>query len=501
MSRTVLLCVDGGDFRVAQNLVASGGMPVTKRLLEQGSVVHMTTCADVMEPSVWGPILSGQPVGNVALVHFEEFDPATMGTTFRREATTEPLWAHLPGRGQGALSLDAPEIHPNPLSAAAEACCWHVHAPDHRPVFTDRGLKARLRTLGRPPRLANPTELSLPYEHQIVAYLEGSLRYRTRTLEAIGFERPFTCAGVHELHTAVHALGHHGPDPHWFAPERRDPGLLSVPYDAVDKLIGSVLERAAAANIVLVFARGGRPADHCGHLLEGLLERAGLLRRRLDAGQTGGERLTRPGLAERVRGTLPDATRERIALRVLPISVQHRLAARRFRDHYAWDQTQVFPVPSWTEGLLRINLAGREAQGIVAPHEAEPLIAAVRQLLAEMVDADSGRPLVHEAIRAQKRFPGTRAAGLPDLIVRWTAGRPPGRAHHPRLGTWASPPRPSPWTEHRAQAEVILAGPSVRAGVELDGDPLGLAPTVLALLGSRAPSVMPGEVWSDVLIP
>ena len=498
MNRTLLLCADGGDFRVAQELVAAGRMPATKRLLEQGSIVHMSTCGDIMEPSVWGPIISGQPVGNVALVHFEEFDPETMGTTFRREAELEPLWLHLPNHGQGAVALDIPEVHPHPLSAAAEACCWHELDRAHRPLFTGRRLKARLRKLGRPPKLTHVRQLD-PDERQTAAHLEQSVLFRTRALRAVGFERPFTCVGIHELHAAVHALGHHGPDAHWFAPERRDPSLLSLPYEATDKLIGSVLQQATAANVVLVLARGGRPADHCGHLLEGLLERAGLLQRRLDGGQAGGERLSQAGLAERARALLPDATRERIALRVLPTSAQHRLAGRRFRDHYAWDQTKVFPVPSWTAGLVRINRVGREVAGIVPAHEADALIAAVSQLLLEMVDADTGRPLVDEIIRAQERFPGTRAAGLPDLIVTWTAGRPPERAHHPRLGTWARTPQPWPWTEHRGQAEVILAGPSVRAGVELQGDPLGLAPTVLTLLGSRAPSVMQGGVWSDVL--
>jgi predicted AlkP superfamily phosphohydrolase/phosphomutase len=498
VTATVLLCLDGGDLRVVQSVVAAGGMAATRRLLERSALVRTETPGRVLELSVWTSLLSGQPVGNDPLSHFERFDPATMGTTFRREGLLEPLWLHLPAAGRGALVLDAPEVHPDPRSAAAASCCWHVHAPVHAPMFTDRVLRARLLARGRPPRLSNPTQLGPEPERAIAGHLERSVEFRVGTLEALGFKRPFTCIGVHELHTAVHALGHHGPDEHWLDPERRSPGLLARPYEAIDGLIERVVERAGAANLVIVFARGIRPADHCGHLVEGLLERAGLLVRRLGA-HGNVNRSTRAGLTERARALLPDATRERIAMRVLPESVQQRLAAQRFRDRYAWEQTRAFPIPSWSAGLLRINLADRESAGIVAPGEAEALLARVSDLAWGMVDAETGRALVEEVIRPRERFPGARAEDLPDLIFTWTAGRPPRAARHPQLGTWTATPRTAPWTEHRGAADVLLAGPDVRPGVKTEGDALGLAPTVLALLGSRAPSVMPGEVWSDVV--
>jgi predicted AlkP superfamily phosphohydrolase/phosphomutase len=500
MIPTVALCVDGGDLRVVRSLVQAGGMSATSELLRRSATVHTVSSARMIEPAAWAPLLSGLPLGHHGFHHFEEFDPATMSTRFQQEMQPEPLWLHLPGRGAGTLTLEVPDCHPHPDSKAAECCCWHKPDPPHRPLFTEAALASRLRKLGRPPRFStHPTALNGELEERLAQTLAGSARFRADTLRAVGFERPLTCVGVHELHAAVHGLGHHGPDPHWFAPERRDPTLLARTYEAVDELIGVVVRQAADAHVVVVLARGSRPANHAGQLLEGLLERAGLLRRRIDAGSGENGSSASAAVAERLRALVPDRRREQLAMRWVPERLQHVMASRRFHDRYAWERTSVFPVPSWAEGFLRLNLAGREAEGIVAPEDAGPLLERVTALVREMVDADSGRPLADEIVRAHERFPGLEAGRLPDLIVTWAGDRPARTARHPTLGTWEHAPRSNLWTEHRGEADVIFSGPRIRSGVEVDGDQLGLAPTLLRLLGHRPPSVMPGEAWTEIL--
>jgi len=497
MNPTVLLCLDGGDFRVVRELVETGRMPATAALLERSALVHTDTCSRIIEPAAWGPLLSGQPAGDVGFHNFEEFDPATMGTRFQQELVAEPLWLHLPGRGAGTITLDLPDCHPHPASAAAEACCWHAASPAHKPQFTETGLRSRLRSQGRPPQLTtHPPALGPEHERQLGNLLTRSARFRARTIQRVGLSRPLTCVGVHELHAAVHGLGHHGPDRHWFEPERRDPEHLARAYEAIDEVVAAVASQGEAMNVVLVLVRGGRPANHAGQLLEGLLERAGLLAR---PGANGDGPAAAVPVTERLRSLLPDRQREQLAMRLLPRSVQHRMASRRFRDRYDWQRTRAFPVPSWAEGFVRINLAGREAAGIVPPDEVDGLLNQVSALVRETVDADTGQPLAREIFRARDRFPGANADRFPDLIITWAGERPANEARHPRLGTWSEPPRAKLWTEHRGEAEVIFAGPQIRAGVELSGDELGLAPTVLALLGHKPPSTMSGTPWSDVI--
>jgi predicted AlkP superfamily phosphohydrolase/phosphomutase len=206
-------------------------------------------------------------------------------------------------------------------------------------------------------------------------------------------------------------------------------------------------------------------------------------------------------LTERLRRLVPAEVRERLAMRLLPGRVQHALASRAFRDRYDWAATAVFPLPTWTAGYLRVNLAGREAAGIVAPERYRDVIAEVVTLLAETVDAETGRPLAREVLVTPDAFPGTRSAELPDIVVVWGPDRPVRRARHPRLGEWSAEPRVRLWRwgEHRSGGRVVLAGPGVRPGTAGHGDACDLAPTLLTLAGCRPPSTLRGEVWRDVL--
>ena len=503
-SRTVLICLDGGDPGLISKLAVAGRLPALQALRERGALVRAPTPGRLLDLSVWTPLLTGLPIGDHANVHFEEFDPDTMGTRFRREGVLSPLWDHLPERGAGALVLDAPEVHVSSVSAAVQTCGWHAHAPPHRPVITDRVLAARLAAQGRPPALGNATKVGPEAEAAASDHLVASATFRRATVEALGMGRPVTLIGVHELHTSVHALGHHGPRAHWLAPERRNPELLARVYVAVDQVIETAVRLAGPdANVIVVATRGIRPSDHSGHLLEGLLERAGLLNRRsavqleggaLPAGARGAR------AAERLRGLVAPGLREQIAMRLLPEPIQQQLASRRFRDHFAWEHTRAFPCPTWTSGLIRLNVRGREAAGIVAPQEVDGLLGEIEALLLEVQDADTGRPLVQEVVRPRERFPGARAALFPDLVMSWAGDRPARAARHPRLGTWTAVDSTPVRTEHSDELEVILAGPGIRRGEISDERADGLAPTVLALAGASRPPLS-GAPWARVLGP
>ncbi|MGI9080570.1 MAG: hypothetical protein ACR2GF_07105 [Acidimicrobiales bacterium] len=208
----------------------------------------------------------------------------------------------------------------------------------------------------------------------------------------------------------------------------------------------------------------------------------------------------RAWLTQTARSLVPADLRERLAMKVLPPSLHHRLASRRFADAYVWEQTRVFSPPSWTAGFLRVNLVGQEAAGVVPERDFEPVLAEVTALVADMVDADTGRPLVHEVIRTAEAFPGSRSHLLPDLLVMWAKPGPTRRARHPRLGCWEAEPVGYVFSEHSERATILLAGPLVRAAPEpLAADATGLAPTLLWLQGAGRPSVMTGEAWGDVV--
>jgi predicted AlkP superfamily phosphohydrolase/phosphomutase len=498
----LFVCLNGGDARVASELMAAGRLPVLASLRERGAAVRLDVAGDVMTESVWASLLTGRPHGEFGLI-FPGFEPKTMSLRFQREPDPahEPWWLHLPDRGRGVLVLDPPDLHPHPASRADEVCGWNVLEPSHDPYFTTDALRRALAPFKRPAPLRDPTRrLSRSEERAVSRNFCESAAVRGRTALALASDRKTVCVTFHEPHAVVHNFGHHVDQTHWARPSDPEPDLVHRPYQAVDAALAPLVERFRDGNVVVVLALGIRPGNRAGHLLDGLLERAGLLALR-DAGLgprgPGGEL---GWLTENLRRAAPVALRERLAAR-LPVSLRHRLASRRFRDRHVWARTKLFTLPAWTAGQVRANVAGREAAGIVPESELDGLLALAAELILETRDADTGEPLAKRVLRTQEAFPGARSRQYPDLLVQWAGRRPARRAVHPALRTWdAEPGTGHLFTEHSADALVLAAGPGVGATEgEREADPLGLAPTLLALAGVSVPRGMPGELWAEMI--
>jgi hypothetical protein len=502
----VVATLDGGDDQLMLELARAGRLPTVAGLLERGVAVGMETPGLELELSVWAPLMSGQPIGNHGLAHFLEFDPSSMGVRIRREGDLEPWWLHLPRHGEGVVAIDVSEMHPHPSSRAEEACGWNGYAPPHHAVVTSPRLRRVLQAVPPPPLVADPHGVSsAAQETTVAADLARAIAIQAAAGTAAGRHARVLCVGFPQFHGLVHWLGHHHLPNHWHSTGPRRPELVTSSYETFDRALAGLLRGRKDPVVALVLARGGRPANQAPALLDGLLERAGLQvsTRSSDgdgaAGRGPGAGQS-PPLTQRLRALVPADARERVALAVLPLAAQQRLAAAAFRDSIAWSHTRAFNLPSWDSGFVRVNLEGREVAGTVPENEYGAVLAEVERLAREVVDADTGRPLAADVIRAHDRWPGTRVGCLPDLIVTWAGTRPARRASHPGLGTWEADSKRDLWTEHSGRGLVILAGPGVRRHhAPIEADMGGVAPTLLALAGARRPSVMPAQAWTDVL--
>ncbi len=84
-----------------------------------------------------------------------------------------------------------------------------------------------------------------------------------------------------------------------------------------------------------------------------------------------------------------------------------------------WSTTRAFAHPADNQGYLRLNLRGRERDGIVDPGEADGLMEEIEQGLRDFEDLDGG-PAVAAVERTAARYRGSAAGRLPDLVVHWS---------------------------------------------------------------------------------
>jgi predicted AlkP superfamily phosphohydrolase/phosphomutase len=254
-------------------------------------------------------------------------------------------------------------------------------------------------------------------------------------------------------------------------------------YVACDRALGRVLEAAGPEVVVLVFSLHGMgPNTSRVDILPELLARV------LDGAAPAPP--GQGGLAYQ-RGRVPLAWRHALTRR-LPRALQDRLMTFWRMSGQDWSRTAAFSLFADLHGYIRINRAGREAQGIVEPGAPfDRLGRDIAQGLESFVDADTGEPLVSVVARTDQVLPsGAQGDALPDLVVRWS-DTPAARhraLHSPRFGTidWPTPGRNPDGRSgnHRFQGFFLARGPGFPEGALLpEGDIVDLAPTILALLG------------------
>jgi predicted AlkP superfamily phosphohydrolase/phosphomutase len=150
-----------------------------------------------------------------------------------------------------------------------------------------------------------------------------------------------------------------------------------------------------------------------------------------------------------------------------------------------WSRTRAFPLPTDLEGCIRINLKGREPQGIVEPQEYDSLCRDLAAQLAELVNPATGeRAAKHVWIRNEV-FAGPSQEHLPDITVTWNNRAPFRSLASASMGTVErEPPDPRTGT-HSWRGFCVAQGARFPVGGTGTARLQDVAPTVLDLIGLK----------------
>ena len=208
--------------------------------------------------------------------------------------------------------------------------------------------------------------------------------------------------------SAPHFAGH-------FLWGRTDPGLedtVAEVYEAVDAAIGEILAALPGdADAIVLSPIGMGPFTSRADMLPEVLE--AVLGRRTNGAAAGSS-------AFRLRAAVPSGLRAAVAS-ALPAGVVHELAARLYLQGVYWSRTRAFALPGEHNGYVRLNVRGRERDGVVEPGQVGDLLDELAAGIATFRDDDGGEAVA--AVERPQVGEGPGAALLPDLVVRW-ADRP-----------------------------------------------------------------------------
>jgi predicted AlkP superfamily phosphohydrolase/phosphomutase len=518
--RVMAIGLDAATFDLMRPWLAEGKLPALARLMREGASGELASVPTMNSGAAWPSFATGLNPGKHGVYWLVEYKPDSydlrpINATSRHGET---LWARLSRLGRRVAVLNVPITWPaEPVNGVLVAGwdCPGVYSRGftHPPEFAEELLRACdgefiIRATSESPQDT----------------LDGAIeRMRAQTMSHLKAARYILGKGPWDLSVlvftatdmAIHLLWktidprHPDYDPHEAA--RYGNAIYDV-YRQCDDAVAELLQYADENTTVIVMSdhgagiKGGA-AHHINQWLrsEGLLKygkdspdlqpnQSALLRLRRGvmwlAAQAMWEvrrhRLLTEGQRQRLKAWLP-------GLRALRRQVEMRL----YSAQIDWGHSQAYANDA--DDFVRINLAGREPQGIVAPEDYEALRDHIIARLYAWRDPASGRPLVEQVWKREEVYSGPYAERADDLLIRWTDVVPRGLDEQ-----WADgveqPHHEGTSGGHKPNGIVILRGEGILPGATIAGAQLmDMAPTILYLLGEPVPAAMDGKVLTQAV--
>jgi len=503
-TRVLAIGIDAASPELLDQWIADGTLPNLAALCAGGVRARTHGLDGFFVGSTWPSMYTGANPASHGFHYQMQLVPGSYRLADRALGAfveREPFWRALTRAGKRVAVLDVPLSKLEPELRGVQVVEWGGHDA----FFGHATMPPELAVRIRERHGAHPLGISCDGAGRgaadygaLVAALEEGVRRKTRwsmELLALGdwdlFMQVFTeshCVGHQcwHLHDAAHPAFDRA-----MAATVGDP--LRAVYRAIDGAVGELVRAAGDARVVVFSAHGMSHRFGAHFLLRDVLFALGAA-----TPLASGPRERVRAAASRVWRALPGGVRAWLApLRRVSSSRRARRSAIAGLG-VDTDRSRCFPLPN---GLavsgIRLNLAGREPHGILAPgDDAEQFVMRLSKELLEITDETTGAPLVARVMRTCDLYAGEHLDALPDVLVEWSDSVAVGSttlgggarsrvvARSPRVGTVKGANDYGRSGEHRAGGWLVAAGPGI-ASRQLDREPslLDLAPTFARMLG------------------
>jgi predicted AlkP superfamily phosphohydrolase/phosphomutase len=521
--KVLAIGLDGYEASLGDRLMAAGELPALAALRRRSARFLLEHGPAQRTGLAWEHVSSGlspAAAGRWTAVHF---DPNTYAV-WQEGTTLTPFMAEVAGR---SVVFDAPYFDLEKAPRVEGVVDWGAHDPGAPAGSRPSGLLAEFESrFGPYPAKEWIYGFAWPSAERCRAM--GEALSRATDIRAQGArwllaerlpEWDLALVVVSELHSAIEGLWHGVDETH---PLHGHPssgpaghGLREV-YRAVDRLVGTLLEAFPEAATV-VFSTGGMGPNRSDIpsmvLLSELLYRHAfgrpLMRQppRWSADPAGVPLLdedanwSRDVSAQIPEDGSPRAVARRALSRLVPARVRRIvrpadpaagsagatvrvglgwMPAARYQSH--WPAMRAFALPSFYDGRVRINLAGRERNGAVPLAEYDAVCDEIEALMRACTDPATGAAAVDEIERpARGRDPRTLGPTEADLVMTWHGSL---ALEHPALGRVGPVPYRRPGGHTGPLGFAYCVGSDLPAGDRGVRSSFDVVPTLIELLGA-----------------
>lgn len=491
LTRLLILGIDAGAPQLFAQWTRSGDMPNLARLWQDSAWGRVENPPGLEAGAVWPVFHSGLLPGHQPQYDGRRwFDPTDYSVRwYTHEQTPPTFWRQLSDQGLRCLLIDPPYVHLDPEINGSMVVDWGSHVPANGRAFAFQThppslAQEILDQVGPDPAGGRSCDRMAP--ESIEEHRAFAARYLDRVRKKAKLTRHLLAKGNWDLVLAafmdLHCAGHHL----WHINDKGHPKYrpevekaLGEPlrecYRAFDQGLGEILADVDDRTMVLLFGSHGMGPQYTG---TGLLDRILLA---LDRGTPARRPQSAKASLRALWHQVPVEWRARLKTLRKPFS--RALHPPRFLGNEA--HRRYFEVyANNASGGVRINLKGREAHGLVEPHEYRPLLEYLRDQLRQIVNVETGAPLIEDAIISRTIYDGPSVDALPDLLVRWNRATPIRRVRSDAIGTLVQESADGRTGDHTPDGIFIARGPGISA--RGDVGPVraaDFAPTIAARFG------------------
>jgi predicted AlkP superfamily phosphohydrolase/phosphomutase len=514
--KILLIAIDSGDSQLISKWAAEGFLPTLARLMDSGALAAIKTPVGVLEGAVWPTLLMSLNPGNHGLFAYRQIIPGTYDLKIAMLADRlpqPPFWVALSQAGKRVAIVDAPFAKPWKDLNGIQVTNWGAHDPWswERSSWPPRLIDDLAGRFGdHPVGMCDAQDRTISDFEKLRDGLITGVRKKTALLrhclklEAwdffFGVFSESHCVGHQCWHFADPGCPRHDPD----APSHLKTVIRDV-YGEIDKGLGLLLQDLSPETTVFVLlSHGMGPYYHGSHLLNQFIDQLGVNENKNKRAAQGAQSAAEGNRFGRgiwtARHLVPGQAR-RFVKSILPREALHSWWLWAHPEEHPWGRLRVFQVPSSNmTGALRINLKGREPNGMVEPGaEYDAVCNELTQGLMELRNPATGRAAVQWVSRASDLYHGKYLDWMPDLLVEWDHSAPIFELVSPRIGSISGTPRGTRTASHWPQSLMIASGPGIIPGVVgKEMQSIDVAPTMLGFYDVAQPGYFEGQDCSPL---
>ena len=418
-----ILQFDGASRMHLERMLEAGELPVLAGLRSRGTWLELDTPAVHFEGAAAYSLSTGVNLGNHGLYYPWLWSASEQRVRFFDDCPApEAVWDRVGRSDRRSLVIDPYEMRPPAAIKGLFLTGWQFK---NRVVLRTLSIPSSLqrlleRELGPPPSgeeiYGRPDVSSL---RRLRDSLIAAPRRGADVLEILLKRESFDLIWISL--SAAHLGGHRFFDIARFSEElalSRHPELdtpLADIYRAVDEALGRIVSGLQKeTDVVITSPTGMGPNNSRSHILPAMLDAV------LTEGdpRKSGDRGGRGGFLWQVRAAVPTSIRAWVA-QMIPDRLALELAARLELRGVEWDSTKAFMMPNDDAGYIRVNLRGRERDGIVDQKDLESLLDRISRGLLTFRNDDGSSTIKAIWRVSELGYTGPYQVHLPDLVVQW----------------------------------------------------------------------------------